>query len=124
LFDAELIGIGVVAFDGVHSHHPELLSFRSATQADSSIRSSEKQFQGHSVRRLNPAYKRLWGKSMAGRDGPPSSNVEALTGVGSILQAMRSFWLILNRSEFSGDGEIRAIFSYGLTAATGETTAR
>lgn len=45
---------------------------------------------------------------MTDRDDPPSSNVETPTAVGSILQAIRSIWLILSRSEFNWDGETRA----------------
>jgi 3-hydroxyisobutyrate dehydrogenase-like beta-hydroxyacid dehydrogenase len=55
-------------------------------------------------------------------DGPPSSDVEALTAVGSILQAIRSISLILNRSEFSWDGERRATHSCGLITCSCEST--
>jgi hypothetical protein len=59
---------------------------------------------------------------MSDRDGPPSSNVEALTGVGSIVQAILSIWLILNRTGFVWDGEKRASHCCGSITA-GETTA-
>jgi 3-hydroxyisobutyrate dehydrogenase-like beta-hydroxyacid dehydrogenase len=58
---------------------------------------------------------------MTDRDGPPSSNVEALTVAGSILQAIRSICLILNRFRFSWDGATRATHSCGLIAASGDS---
>jgi len=56
----------------------------------------------------NREYEAASGMALAGRDKHPSFSVEALTLTGLIQQNSGNPWLILNRSESTLDGNVRA----------------